>query len=362
MYHGQLSDMSDQAKVMDSVTFSDWAEAHGLTANTLDLLAAEEILDFQSVKCLREEDLKALGLSVGQRAKLRAAVANLTASASVSISKAPTSLETPDHPVGAAGSFHQATTKSLAQDAELNKLINELKDTHLTDLLGVSNQAPAASGKKGERSLLIPDFVTTVKWGYRDEEDTILSPDAKAGSHLVIRSKRKLSPEQVSLPQWIGASARILLHLIANDKVNTMDQAKDYIEYMAQIGDLCQTYTVSSVMTMDDAHRRQVAGSTSRMLPVGMHTMFFHLEKRSGPPSSLKVKNKQADSRSRRTLDSRGNEICIKYNQTGGCTFTQCRYSHICLTPGCEGDHPQFRHDTIAPRFRGRQGHNSTTD
>ena len=210
----------------------------------------------------------------------------------------------------------------------------------MTDLLGVGSLPSGAADKSGERPLLIPDFVKTVRWGHRDEDESVLSSDSRAGSHLVIRTKKKLNLEQVTLSQWIGASARILLHLISNGKVTSLAQAQDYVEYMAQIGNLCQTYSTPSVMTMDDAHRRQ---ANTKMLPIDLHTMFFHLEKCNNPPN----RNRGAVDPKNGAKSDKNQEICIKFNQPGGCNFSPCKYNHVCLTPGCKGDHPQFKHESV---------------
>ncbi len=74
-----------------------------------------------------------------------------------------------------------------------------------------------ASAVKGERPLLIPDFVRLPKGVYNSYDETsdeVLASNFALNSQIVVRTKKKPSLDQLSLAQWVSASCRILLHII----------------------------------------------------------------------------------------------------------------------------------------------------
>ncbi len=330
---------------MEDFTFATWVSEANLSKKTEDILQKEEANTLASLMALRGEHVDAFSLPVGQHALLTKALANLH--------HAPKT-----EPEEEVEHDKNITTKDLAAKRELNDLIASLKGAHLSDLLhedslpgGLVAQRP---GELHPKPLLIPEFVIDVKKGlYEEDEEDYLTTKSGAKLTLKLSKKKKPLPEEVTIPQWIGASARILLKKIASQKVD-MPSVCDYIKYMAKVGDLLQQYTCESVMVMDDLHRRAQAVEQSEFANIGLHTQFLHLEKKQAISKDQKVTKQKpkAGKMAQRKVDSSGKEICINYNQQSGCHFNPCKYSHVCMIQNCQGDHPQFRHDSTPPRFR----------
>lgn len=211
------------------------------------------------------------------------------------------------------------------------------------------------SGMPGEKPLLIPDFVSKPK-GVPDDEEDLINFNSSGQAHLVLRSRSKLRLDQITLPMWVSANARILQKLLDSETDPNMKLSlvKTYLDYTAQVGDLCQSYATQSVVLLDDAHRREQAQGNKLWNDISMHSMFYHLEKKQ-PQNKESSRMKQ---RNQRATDSTGREICINYNNPAGCRFPNCRYAHVCLATGCKAAHPVTNHpqrvgqDEVGPRFR----------
>ena len=61
---------------------------------------------------------------------------------------------------------------------------------------------------------------------------------------------KKPKTKDVSLPQWIGANARIMTAMIKEGSL-TGNELLGYLEYTTRIGDLASMHTISSVMLYD---------------------------------------------------------------------------------------------------------------
>ena len=157
--------------------------------------------------------------------------------------------------------------------------------------------------------------------------------------------KPRKNPEEITLPQWIAAQARILKKMI-NGQAST-EAVLDYLEYTIQFGDYAQLYSEPSMMVMDDAHRRRIHEEGGRWQDISNHHFRFFLRPRATPGtggSSIKSARKTGGS------VQEPEKICYDYNKEK-CQFPNCKYRHVCLT--CKGSHPQTRHDAAPPRFRG---------
>lgn len=322
-------------------SFSDWLATSALNDATKAVLEDEDLISDRALRTLSEADMKTLKLTVGQRGLLRVAVNRLHPASAHSV-------EQEDAPAMAP-----ANLKSLAKDKELNALLKEMGETHLTDLLTTSATVnPGQFTTKGEKPLLIPDFVAQPKGAYVGDTDEIV---AVAGlTQLVMRGRKKPALDQITLPQWLSAACRILLQLITQEKL-TPEGICQYLEYTAEVGDLCQTYTTSSVMLLDNAHRLRQSQSQCKWTDSNQHSRSFYLERRQPTTMGNRNNNKGNTSKARRALDTQGREICVSYNQTGGCYYPNCKYQHVCLVSGCGANHPKHQHDSTPPRFRGQQ-------
>jgi hypothetical protein len=91
-------------------------------------------------------------------------------------------------------------------------------------------------GEKTVRKLhLIPDYVNF--WdGLADDEDDSFA--TTKGQTFKLQSRhRRLSPREVTIPQWITANLNILDAL--TDTLSAAE-VRDYLDYTKQVGDLLQ--------------------------------------------------------------------------------------------------------------------------
>ncbi len=327
-----------------------WCDSYELDSSTISVLETEKLTSVAALKTLSREDVVSLDLPLGQR--------NLLVKACKAISCPSQSV------IAAASVDDKATTRSLSRDNELNELVKSLQNTSLTDFLSMEDaekggrQMPQGSGLKPKpKVLLIPDFVSKPKGVVDDEEDLFnfssTGLQTQGQAHLVLRSKSKPKADQVSLPMWVSANARILRQLV--DEETDVSQLrlllKAYLDYTAQIGDLCQSYSVQSVMLLDDSHRREQAKEGKQWDDVGIHAMFYYLDKRQIPmKEATSARTRQ---RSQRAVDATGREICISYNNPAGCKYPNCRHSHVCIAAGCNERHPVTQHAQQAPAEEG---------
>ena len=330
----------------EEFAFEEWAKQNELTKKTTDALEKEDLVTFKALTAIKMEqvDDPSLGLTIGQKAILKQAIKELTGT-----NKAPVKTQgfSPNSDQDKTDS--EPTTKSLDKDEELNALLDSMSDAHLRDLLSLNDSKPGSSSdkdgnSKGEKPLLVPDHLS--KHIYSDENEKTLI--VKGDTEFVLRThKAKKQPEEVSLPQWVSANARILKKNINNGKAN-MQAVLEYLDYTIQFGDYCQLYTIPSMMLLDDAHRRRQSDEDSKMSDISQHQFRFLLKSRN--QAATGSTNVSQQSKSKKT-DDRGRPVCRDFNQSTGCRFPKCKYAHICLI--CKGNHPQFQHDSVPPRFRG---------
>ena len=244
-----------------------------------------------------------------------------------------------------------ATLKSLAADQELNAALEVLKEAHLTNLLTddltLTSQGAVSNdtGKFNDKVLYITDFVIKPKSSGRESEKEI-------AKNLWVRFN-KMKAEEVTVPQWVSANARILLNMLDNlDK----DAVRRYLRYTAKVGDYLQISDAASVMLFDEEHRRQVAREGQRWDEIDGDTRYFYLEKenddtaKANKQQSQKPQNNQARKKPRGPVDETGTPICLRYNQERGCTSTWCTFAHVCSLAGCQAAHPRHLHNA-PPRF-----------
>ncbi len=326
---------------------------HELDAATLAILKEQKLTSEAALKTLSPHDCAQLKLPMGQRNLLRVGVGSIQPSQ-------PKPAE-PDSNTGDASASQ--TTKTLARNREVNELVKSLQDISLKDLLRFEDMGQEADGVKtsspGEthKALLIPDHVSKPKGVPDDEEEIGFNTSGQA--HLFLRSRAKPKVDQVTLPMWVSANARILRKLMDSDTSDpdaVLSLVRTYLDYTAQVGDLCQSYTTQSVMLLDDTHRREQAKEGNVWNEVNMHSMFYHLEKKTLPNTYKESPSHKQ--RGPRATDASGREICINYNNPAGCRFPNCRHSHVCLASGCKGNHPMTQHpqngsrEEVPPRFR----------
>ena len=235
-------------------TFIELASEAGLKDATVKLLVETHEVDSVNLLAnLKATDFTAFELSLGQRRALEAwhgKADKKTQKTNV--------LDTPreDETGGEESGLQQTpvTTDVLGRDAglaaEVQKYINSAEG--LNTLLGNNANFNPGHGKK---ALLINEYVSHSRSSYEDEQRE-LATDGNTSLFLKATKGSKPKPEDVTLPQWIGANARIHADLIKRgDLVNGTTQLA-YCKYVSHIGDLAQANTWSSVMLFDHEFRK----------------------------------------------------------------------------------------------------------
>ena len=247
------------------------------------------------------------------------------------------------------------TLKTLASDNELNAALEMLQEAHLKDILtpDAANTTPKDGDTTGKCSnsdkvAYITDYVVKPKASRRDSEKELTK-------NLWIKFN-KMKTEDVTVPQWLSANARILLEML--DTVDK-DTIRRYLRYTGKVGDYLQVSDAPSVMLFDEEHRRQVVKEGIDWDRIDGDTRYFYLEKdeNTAPASKQSKSSYTRGSKKPGPVDSDGNPICIGYNTQNGCNRGWCSYSHVCSQIGCHASHPKFQH-YAPPRFRNqRQDH-----
>ena len=207
------------------------------------------------------------------------------------------------------------TTQSLAEDKKLETALATMNNLDFLDPQTTGGDTKEMPGKS--MGLNIPSFISIAKSG----------AGAKDG-----KLKRV---DDVTIPQWISANARILLKLL--DTNMSTEQLKGYIRYTAKIGDYLQVSTPQSVMLLDDVHRSQVEEEGRDWNNIDSDKVYFHLKQMEG--SAIGEAGFQSKSWQKKT--SEGQVICKRYNRNS-CNLTFCKFAHVCMW--CCGSHPQHQH------------------
>ena len=242
------------------------------------------------------------------------------------------------------------TTTSLARDVQLNNLVAEfLKvNDHLAgfkDLLSLSDiQASAVGSLKGERPLLIGDFLSNnINVNYFQNEEAVQLSDE---TRLVLGKKKRPDVADYTPELWSGASFRIICHLITNGA--TVKEVQEYAEYSSMIADFLQIYVHRGVFALDFNHRQRVCKEGRSWADISGHDERMFLKHQSNPIVSSTNYKKGKNIRTKDTfqkknvvLDSQGNPICFHYNGRGCSYGAKCIYSHVCLNTGCGQKHSQ---------------------
>jgi hypothetical protein len=177
------------------------------------------------------------------------------------------------------------------------------------------------------------------------------------------KNTRKPTPDRLNYGQFYEASARILREIKL-----TPEEEIQYLDYMRQIGVLLQTFTCSSVFTLDHLHRLQIHRNGGRWNEIENTLENSTLKKKddnfskpnSNPGGGQRPSNKQTRDPQKRNP---GNKIipadayCWCYNLYKGCPYgEECYYPHICSVDGCHGKHPAYKHVSNAGSQRGGGG------
>jgi len=161
------------------------------------------------------------------------------------------------------------------------------------------------------------------------------------------RGNRSAAAQRQLCEKWSVANLAILSRLQDEgtlDAISTLD----YLSYTTRIYQLLQRYDQVSVYLYDREYRRLQAQMGFRWGTEMSHLHTVWL-KEQGPRASNNAvgapTSKNAKPKGPTTGD--GRTICKLFNSKPGCTFTDCKFAHVCSRPGCEEKHSASSHDSL---------------
>jgi hypothetical protein len=133
-----------------------------------------------------------------------------------------------------------------------------------------------------------------------------------------------------------------------------------YLDYLRQLGILLQTFTASSVFTLDHIHRLYVHDTGSQWNIIENTLENSVLKKKDevgrGPVHNAssyqsgrrggKFDNREGRHVNPASVSDNSDKVCWKYNMRNGCNYSaeRCYYPHVCSVDGCRGNHPAYKH------------------
>jgi hypothetical protein len=249
------------------------------------------------------------------------------------------------------------STEQLAKDKLLTELVEKMinKGGLIGDYLQegealLPGVTTTEATKKGKKPFSIPDYVRIAR-ASADEDEKLLFFNEETGS-FERRGRQKPLIANVMLSQWIGAEARILVKMIEEGLITSVEGMKEHLVHMEKIGDLSQTNTVSSVMVYDQEYRKNQAARQFSWQEDEFHLQSLYLVERKpnafnsaprgspGPQAAYRGKNTPQ-------RPPRLNKVCYDFQNESGCQRPTCRYTHACIVEGCGQSHPQYLHTKL---------------
>lgn len=196
------------------------------------------------------------------------------------------------------------------------------------------------AGKKEIDFFDIVDFVDIA--GARPVEQVLTEgPD---GTKFVLKTG-PLKPrlESLSVQQWSLANLAIMDKLVRDGMLDKQG-ILDYMSHTAYMYRLMLTKEESSVFLYDREYRREQVLHGFRWGTHVLHLNDVCLRPKQGAASRPRT---ATAGKPLGPLSSTGKVICKRYNTAYGCKLTDCKFAHICSTPGCEKQHPTTLHETM---------------
>jgi hypothetical protein len=133
-----------------------------------------------------------------------------------------------------------------------------------------------------------------------------------------------------------------------------------YLDYLRQIGILLQTFTVSSVFSLDHIHCQYIhetghvwniientlQNSVLKKKDEGVrgHHVYNGHPNRRGDRDSASRPSLARSAKSSNPADY-SDKVCWLYNLFKGCHWGDtCYYPHVCSVDNCRGNHPAYKH------------------
>lgn len=323
----------------DEQAVSDWATSNKISADCTKQLIKDGFTSMEAIKLLQSEDLSPK-IPRGQHRLILSAVEKLT----------PDVAADKDDPTPAA----EGSSTETPGDPYLREVIAQLQSAQRDHPQPAAqprvDSSPAtlswndpqvflkmASGKVEVAPYLdIVDFVNLSGAVIREE----VVGSGSTGAQLVWRTgpkKPKLS--SLTIPQWSVANLAIIARLQADGRLD--DQGiLDYLSYNTRIYQLLQRYEAVSVFLYDREYRKLQAQLGFRWGTEVTHLQAIWLKALDQPTIATTSRTKQ-----RSPATKEGKTICKLFNGSGGCTYSDCKFVHVCSRPGCEQKHSATQHD-----------------
>ena len=199
-----------------------------------------------------------------------------------------------------------------------------------------------ALGKSVTGFLDICDFVQCTV-----EEEVVLG--GQGNQQIIVKSGPKEPKfESLTLSQWSVATLSILYKLVGENKL-VSSALMDYLSYTTKVYQLVQWFSLVSVLLTDREYRKLQASMGFRWGTDVQHlyTLFLQAHSQPSAQASQQVKkgaNANGQKPGKFNKDRKGKEICRNFSSSKGCSFSDCRFQHTCLLPGCSQKHPVQTH------------------
>jgi hypothetical protein len=129
----------------------------------------------------------------------------------------------------------------------------------------------------------------------------------------------------------------------------------EYLDYLRQPGILLQTFTCSSVFSLDHLHRQFVFETGARWNLIESTFENSILKKKEDASRYQASQPRRSDAKPNAAMSSvaaaprladNSNRVCWLYNLYKGCHYGDtCTYPHVCSVDGCSGNHPDYKHN-----------------
>ena len=340
--------------------FDAWVKKIGMNRHSTGILRDNDLVTKVALSALTEEEIKEIGLSLGQRKTLVSAITDLKAENTVSsgdnngqdtssgsstttsqANTTTTNQTTLDQMISAVcnatttpgGSIQSSGMHSLLQPGSTHgtggtpgsftNFTDRSQRIDLNPLVYLANPNP--------EYLDITDFVPQVKISTgQNQEQTVTSSD---DVQLILKSgPKKPKLQDIDQALYMAASSRILAHLLNTGKINS-NQVPHYLAYMVKIGMLAQRYQWMSVLLYDREYRKL---QSAYNFPWGSDTQ--HLAQ----VYLVEKMNKKVHVLKPNDVQKKENQCCRLFNHSVCPYGTNCRYAHLCLI--CKQSHTIKEH------------------
>lgn len=325
----------------DEQAVSDWATSNKISSDCLKQLIKDGFTSMEAIALLQPEDLSPK-IPRGQHRLILAAVEKLNSDVATDkdVRTPPAveerSTETPGDPY-----LREVLAQLQSAQRDQPQQPDQPRESAPSTLSWNDPQVflKMASGKVEAAPYLdIVDFVNLSGAVIREE----VVGSGSTGAQLVWRTgpkKPKLS--SLTIPQWSVANLAIIARLQADGRLD--DQGiLDYLSYNTRIYQLLQRYEAVSVFLYDREYRKLQAQMGFRWGTEVTHLQAIWLKTLDQPTTSTgsrTVKQKGPATKE-------GKTICKLFNGSGGCSYADCKFVHVCSRPGCEQKHSAVQHDS----------------